>query len=1128
MIDDQPDAWFGVLRRRAEEALRKTDEPHSGDDLARLVHDLEVHHVELSMQNEELRAAQIGLERLRAEYADLYEHAPVGYVTVDVFGRVRRANLAAAGLFDVGRNQLIDTSLPGRYDPADAKQLRLRFREALVGEVEPWETSRLRPDGKRVVIRHTVVQAEGDDGPELRLALTDVTDLDEARAALDAANRALHGRVERSERQLGERDAELRLIADNIPVQLVRIDDQERHVFVNRAYASFWGMKPSEVIGRTVLEVVGPDLYSEIRAHLRQAFDGTAVCYEHRFIWSGRGERWMETTYLPNVDERGRTTGLHVVVHDVTERRIAERSAHRLTEKMRVLVAERTGQLQESVRYHAALIAAIQEAVISTDLKGRILSWNESAETTLGWTAPEVIGRPFTEVLSLHPVDGERRPRSSSIDDLPHGLARLRHRDGGDRLLDISASLVRGPEGETAGQVVVARDVTARVAAQRAAAEALREERDFADGLVEIAPVIVLVLDAEGRVVRFNKFLEELSGFTLEEVRGQDWADTFGPEDAREAMRESFERSVRGSPNLGTVTSLKTKDGRRREIEWHESLLTGAKGLRGLLAIGRDITDERRLVREAQHAQKMEAVGTLAAGIAHDFNNLLMGIIGMAEMAENKLGEPEAANRYVAEIQKAARGGVAIVRQLLTFSKKASPTLRDMEVDEMVAAAAPMLRTLLGEDVELDVELRSDGGRILIAPGQLEQIMMNLAANARHAMPKGGTLSISTARVHIRADDVPHSGVRRGRYVRLVIRDTGVGMSEETRARAFEPFFTTKEEGGTGLGLSTTYGIVRAGSGHIEVESQPGVGTTFTILMPLVRPSQMGLDSKLEEDDSRVRSGTVLVVEDEELVRMTVCHYLESAGYRVLRASAGEEAMGLWRDNHVDVLLTDAVLPQIQGSDLIAAMRDEDPNLLVAVMSAHPRELLEQEGRIDKSIPSLQKPFTKHDLLRVVDRLAASRSASRSAGVVGGAEDAAVVLIVEDNATARAAVRDFLSDLGYEVLAAGTVAEAMASADSRISNRRRPVRPGASGRLGPRARGESARSLPRARGGVHERSDLRRTRRRAPSPGSRQFRREARQPRRARPCHRGSASRTLSDGTRKGTIRRLMRTSSHA
>ncbi|MCA9695700.1 MAG: response regulator, partial [Myxococcales bacterium] len=393
-------------------------------------------------------------------------------------------------------------------------------------------------------------------------------------------------------------------------------------------------------------------------------------------------------------------------------------------------------------------------------------------------------------------------------------------------------------------------------------------------------------------------------------------------------------------------------------------------GGRLFTGIVRDLSRVKQLEREFLQAQKMEAVGRLASGIAHDFNNLLMGIAGCADIALDRLPEEHDAHEPIDEVRRAARRGGAIVRKLLEFSRvqQGEPVVSDLAA--VVAELEPMLIMLLGEDVGLLVTTGSRPTFVRSDPGWLEQILMNLVVNARHAMPDGGSLEIV---VDVADNDST---------ALLVVRDSGCGMDEATQARAFEPFFTTRGDGeGTGLGLSTVYALVRRCGGTITLESQVGVGTRFTIRLPLVdKPAESPASGPHPQADGQ--GVTVLVVEDEKLIRLTMRHYLVKHGFRVLDAADGEEALRIAREagERIAVLVTDMTLPGISGATLAMKLAREDL-ALVYTSAYHPEELV-NAGKLMATDVAINKPFSERDLLAAIQQARSAtreRSASASA-----------------------------------------------------------------------------------------------------------------------------------------------------
>jgi PAS domain S-box-containing protein len=602
-----------------------------------------------------------------------------------------------------------------------------------------------------------------------------------------------------------------------------------------------------------------------------------------------------------------------------------------------------------------SLVEVALDGVITIDERGIIQSFNRAAECIFGYDRAEVIGRNVSCLMpepdaSLHDSYIERYLRTGEAHIIGIGREVVGRRKGGQTFpLDLAISEISSAPGRRF--VGVTRDLTERKLAE----EALVRERDFNAGLVATAPCAVVVLDAEGRIVLINRFLEDLTGRKLEEVRGQSWFKTFLPAHDRERIRARFAQAMSGERTRGIRNPIVDAEGREHEIEWYDTQLPGEAGL---LAIGLDVTDRLRLQNEMLQAQKLEAVGRLAGGIAHDFNNLLMAILGCCRMAQDNLPADSPAMRNLREIADAAESGTALTRQLLDFSRRRPTEAKPVELNAVVRNAEPMLRHVVGEDVRLIVETRSTG-TVLADPMQIEQILMNLVINARDAMPGGGDVRLAIA------DEAPAAGAGAPPWVKLTISDTGVGMDVATRSKAFEPFFTTKEPGkGTGLGLSTVYVIVRELQGEISLESEPGRGTVVSILLPRselppVAPRRVAAPSRRPAGHE-----TVLLVEDEGLVRRSVRALLEDLGYSVLDVGRPEDALELCRrlPQPVDLLLTDVQMPGMSGPDLASALRRQQPNLRVLYMSAYPHDHLVAQKRIRAADTSLEKPFSDEEL----------------------------------------------------------------------------------------------------------------------------------------------------------------------
>ncbi len=437
-----------------------------------------------------------------------------------------------------------------------------------------------------------------------------------------------------------------------------------------------------------------------------------------------------------------------------------------------------------------------------------------------------------------------------------------------------------------------------------------------------------------------------------------------------DGVRDVIFALARGEPRPVNPFRIRTRKGDYRVGEFAATPQYREGQLAGILGICRDVTERLSLEQQLRQAQKMEAVGRLAGGVAHDFNNILTAITGYADLLLEDLGTTDRRRDDIAEIRKAAERAAGLTRQLLAFSRQQVMQVRVLDLNDVVADTQNMLGRLLGEDIALVTRLDPALGAVKADPGQLEQVIMNLAVNARDAMPGGGKLTIETANAEL--DDTyvrEHFPARPGSYVMLAVSDTGTGMSDEVQSHLFEPFFTTKEKGkGTGLGLATVYGIVKQSGGYIWVYTEPGHGTTFKIYLPRVAgaPAQRASGPKA----SPVGAGTetVLLAEDEAAVRAVARHALERQGYTVLEASSGEAALDLAErhSGRIHLLLTDVIMPGMNGRALALRLSELRPDLRVVYMSGYTEEAITRHGVLEPGLTYVQKPFTPEGLARKV------------------------------------------------------------------------------------------------------------------------------------------------------------------
>jgi two-component system, cell cycle sensor histidine kinase and response regulator CckA len=492
-----------------------------------------------------------------------------------------------------------------------------------------------------------------------------------------------------------------------------------------------------------------------------------------------------------------------------------------------------------------------------------------------------------------------------------------------------------------------------------------RSEERFSKAFRNNPLALTISTEAEGRCLDVNKAFLDLLGYERQDVIGRTaaeldfWAD---PLDRREMIRQ-----LKGDEEVAKrQIRYRTAKGEIRKAEvWAESIEVDRQ--RCVLAITRDLTETMQLEAQLRQAQKMEAVGRLAGGIAHDFNNILGIIIGYSELSLELIAPDNPANRYVEESKKAAKRAALLTRQLLAFSRKQVIFPRILDLNELVRNVTEMFLRLVGEDVTVEFRPTAPLGSIKADPGQIEQALMNLVLNARDAMPTGGRIIIETREAELDEDYVSlHRGSNAGQYVVLAVSDTGCGMNESIQLQIFEPFFTTKGGGhGTGLGLSTVYGIVKQSEGNILVYSEPGKGTTFKIYFPRVGEKAEALVLSNEGAEPRGRSETILVVEDDKTLRELTGRLLRNGGYRVIEAKDADEAIGVMATSEagIDLLLTDVIMPDKSGPDLVKQVEQEHPKTRFVFMSGYSDDMVKLHGLLIREETFLEKPFTKRSLL---------------------------------------------------------------------------------------------------------------------------------------------------------------------
>ncbi len=879
----------------------------------------------------EKQLAERALRESEERFRNLFENAVIGIYRTTPDGKIQLANPALLRMMgynsfeDLAKRNLEESGFEPDH-PRDEFKKRLEAEGQIIGMEAAWR----RNDGTVLHISESA-KAIKDDAGEIIYYEGTVEDITQRKLAESA---------------LTESEKKYRHLFENLQDVFYRADMKGDLVLISPSCKEIFGYTPDEIIGLNLAKdfYVDPPEQHEILNHMTEK--GTVHNFEVRLKKKDGKIIWGSSNSEILYDETGKPVGVQGLVRDITDRK-----------NMETALQDSENLFRTMTEFALVGVYIIQD--------GKFVYVNSSLAETFGYQPDEIIGKlgplDLTDPADQETVREHIADRPEKGIEFIRYVAKGRHRKEVEIYFEVMGRTI-DYHGKPAilGTLI---DITGRRKTQQTLSESEARFRS----LVQHSSDIITIMDLEGIIHYQSDTMEKMAGYKPEELIGE-CAFHYIPVDELPHIKEVIQDIAENKQVSFMVEHhFRHKDGSWRIFESTTSNQLHNPAVAGIVINSRDITERRTLEDQLIQAQKMEAVGRLAGGVAHDFNNLLTVINGYTEMLLYKMEKDDPRISMAEMIQKAGNKANSLVSQLLAFSRRQIIRPEILDLNSSLKDMIKMLRRLIGEDIELVTHLGPNLHRIKADPGQIDQVVMNLAVNARDAMPNGGRFIIETKNVSSSNGDlIPNVNNKNGEYVLLSITDTGTGMDEETLSHVFEPFFTTKEKGkGTGLGLATIYGIVKSHDGILDVSSQPGEGTTFKIYLPMASGQPLASKSSDKKPERANGNESILVVEDEEAVRELISDILEDHGFEVRIAKNGTEALDIFQqqDTNYDLLVTDLIMPRINGKELSLKARKISPNLRILFISGYNDEEVGNHGISETEDDYLQKPFSPESLV---------------------------------------------------------------------------------------------------------------------------------------------------------------------
>ncbi len=898
-----------------------------------------IHHILIKREHTEE-----ALRESEGRYRTVVDHTDDFVWQIDINGSIKFASVAVKHMYGYDPNELLGKPFHILLNDESAQKaiesLDQRKRGEFGNRSIILELNHRRKDGTEFIAEvrsQPITDADGN--------ITEIVGI-----TRDITNRIL------AEKSLRESEDRFRSLFEQAPLGYQSLDINGNFIELNESWCKLLGYAKEEVIGRNFSDFLHPD-FREVFLENFPKFRsiGYILGIEFEMIKKDGSEIIVSFDGKIGRNNDGSFKQTHCVLSDITNRKLAEDALH------------------NSEALYSSLVEHLPQNIFRKDVDGKFTFVNGNFCETVGKSQNEIIGMTdydlFPAELAKKFQDDDKRVMATGqlFETVEENISRR----GEKRYVQVLKTQLRDLDGKTIGIQGIFWDVTG----QKNTEELIKKERDRAQQYLDLAGAMFVSLDAQGRVELVNQNTLKILEYSKDEIIGKNWFDNFLPEKLRLEVKEYFDQIMRDEVDLVEFheNPILTKNGVEKIIAWHNTFLRDEQNrIIGILSSGEDITERKRAEEELLKARKLESIGILAGGIAHDFNNLLMAIIGNISLAKTLSDSPDDVAECLSEVEKASKRAQNLTQQLLTFSKGGAPIKENANVFDLVKETTTF--SLRGSNSSCTFDFPENLWKVDVDKGQFSQVIQNLVINADQAMPEGGTIEIKSENITFSNNGANNDSILpEGDYIKLSIKDRGIGISEEYLQKIFDPYFSTKRQG-SGLGLATTYSIMKNHDGHITVESQISTGTTFTLYLP--RSSKESITTQeTDHDKLETGQGRILVMDDEATIRKIVGRLLENIGYQVDYAEHGAEAIDKYQKSMAsnepfDALIMDLTIPGgMGGKEAILKLLEIDPQVKAIVSSGYSGDPVMADYKKYGFTGVISKPYKLEELGKALQRI---------------------------------------------------------------------------------------------------------------------------------------------------------------